>query len=85
MPNKLKDIDPNQLMLWKRVITTKESKNLKLSELEDDDQLDATWEIGKYFTGDPPVSHLPDQISKYGSLPQFSAEIWDTPLKRSQH
>ena len=72
MPNKLKGIDPNQLMLWKRVITTKESKNLKLSELEDDDQLDATWKIGKYFTGDPPNERIHIVVVPPGSETRVS-------------
>ena len=42
------------LHLWKKIISSEERKNFKLSDLNLHDALDNTHRIGKYFIGDPP-------------------------------
>ena len=41
------------LNLWKKIITTSDIKTFQLSDLNEEDELDETWRIVKYFKEAP--------------------------------
>ena len=58
MPNRLKGIDPDQLMLWKKVILNTERGTLRESEFKTEDLLNETGEIGKVFDAAPLTEYI---------------------------
>lgn len=58
IPDRFQCTNAHSLELWKKIISSKEKKKLKSSDLNDDDVLDETWKIGKYFIGDPPEERI---------------------------
>jgi len=48
-PNRFRGIDADVLNLWKKIIPTSDRKRLQPSDLKEEDELDETWRIGKYF------------------------------------
>ena len=51
-PGRFSDHTPDELMLWKKDISSKEKGNFTESDLQEDDLLDETYAIGVYFPGD---------------------------------
>lgn len=56
--NSLRGIDASKLMLWTWIMTSKEIKNLQLSDFQEDDKLDATYEIREYFEDAAPKHRI---------------------------
>ena len=52
-PNRFQGIDADVLNLWKKIITTSDIKTFQLSDLNEEDELDETWRIVKYFKEAP--------------------------------
>ena len=52
-PNRFQGIDAKSLDLWLKNIPTKDKTKLRPLNLKNEDILDETWKIGRYFTGDP--------------------------------
>jgi Crinkler effector protein N-terminal domain len=53
-PNRLQGIDAVSLRLWKKEISDEEKDGLQLSDLNDNDELNETFQVDDYFECTPP-------------------------------
>ena len=67
-PNSFQGLDAYKLRLWKKVGPLKDIKKIKLSDLPDDNVLEAVCKIVDYFEEDPPARsiHIVIASSKWG-------------------
>jgi Crinkler effector protein N-terminal domain len=56
-PNRFRDIVPHSLALWKKIICEGD-KSLQPSGLKEEDELYATWKVGKHFEEAPPEERI---------------------------
>jgi crinkler effector protein len=81
-PDRFRGIDAYLLVLWKKIIPVRDLNRLHQSDLKDEDELDATWTIGKYFEEAPQKEGIHIVIK----VPEPPNVEWHTTLSpRRQH
>ena len=75
-PNRLQGIDAVSLRLWKKEISDEEKDGLQLSDLNDNDELDATFQVDDYFECTPPKRKIHIVVRTPESTGEISSALY---------